>query len=221
MATNNPSVKVSFPTSNSNQDQSIRLNAAGITLQNLNGPGKGCPVASTTIQSQQKALDAGTDVPASSNPPAQSQPASPAPAPAPAPSPAPSNPGQGNTGGSLDAATIRSLAPALGFNSGVNPTGTGDCDGAVNGADGKPIKVPCSCPPPQDVYLDSLVKNVQAGMAVNNPSVKVGFPTDNSNQSQSARITAALITLQNLNGAGKGCPASSTTLVARQKALSA
>ena len=69
--------------------------------------------------------------------------------------------------------------------------------------------------------IQALVKNVQAGVAVNNPSVKVGFPTDDSKQSQSARITAALITLQNLNGPGKGCPASSTTLLAQQKALSA
>ena len=69
--------------------------------------------------------------------------------------------------------------------------------------------------------FQSLVKNVQAGIAVNNPSVKVSFPTDNSNASKSARITAALITLQNLNGPGKGCPAVSTTLLAQQKALSA
>jgi hypothetical protein len=58
-------------------------------------------------------------------------------------------------------------------------------------------------------------------MAVNNPSVKISFPTDNSKASQSTRISAALITLQNLNGSGKGCPAASTTLVAQQKALSA
>jgi len=68
--------------------------------------------------------------------------------------------------------------------------------------------------------LQALVKDVQAGFAVNNPSVKVGFPTDDSKQSESARITAALIALQNLNGPGKGCPAASTTLVARQRALS-
>jgi hypothetical protein len=52
-----------------------------------------------------------------------------------------------------DAATITQLAPPLGFQSGVNPTGTGDCDGAIDGADGKPIKIPCSCPPPQDEYI--------------------------------------------------------------------
>ena len=54
---------------------------------------------------------------------------------------------------------------------------------------------------------------------LNSPTVKVSFPTDNSNASQSTRITAALITLQNLNGPGKGCPAASTTLLAQQKAL--
>ena len=43
-----------------------------------------------------------------------------------------------------DAATITRLAPDLGFTAGLNPTGSGDCDGVVNGADGKPIKVPCS-----------------------------------------------------------------------------
>ena len=69
--------------------------------------------------------------------------------------------------------------------------------------------------------LQALVKNVEAGLAVNNPTVEVGYPTDNSKQSQSARINAALITLQNLNGPGKGCPAVSTTLQAQQKALSA
>ena len=194
-------------------------------------PSKGCPVISTTFPLQQKAIDAGTDSVSSQSDLAVNQ-------------PAPAN-ANGNSTGALDAATIRSLAPALGFQSGINPTRTGDCDGAVNGADGKPIKIPCSCPPPQNVYLDvrsfiscncmvirrvlisfpfalqSLVKDVQAGIAVNNPSVKITFPTDNSNQSQSTRINAALITLQNLNGPGKGCPAVSTTLLARQKALAA
>lgn len=52
-----------------------------------------------------------------------------------------------------DAATITQLAPDLNFTAGLNPTGSGDCDGAVNGADGKPVKVPCSCPPTPDVYI--------------------------------------------------------------------
>ena len=31
-------------------------------------------------------------------------------------------------------------------------TGTGNCDGAVNDASGKPIEVPCDCPPSQAVF---------------------------------------------------------------------
>lgn len=222
-AVNNPTVKVSFPTGDSKQDKSARVTAASITIQNLNGPGKGCPFASTRLGALQQAINSGTDD--SNGPPANNTPVAgdpPANNTTPANNPNPTDsPPANNTpsGGTPDAATITRLAPELGFRSGVNPTGTGDCDGAINGADGRPIKIPCSCPPAQDVYLDALVKNVQAGIAVNNPSVRVAFPTDNSNQSQSARITAALITLQNLNGPGKGCPAASTTLVARQKAL--
>ena len=59
-----------------------------------------------------------------------------------------------------DAETITNLAPDLGFTSGVNPTGTGDCDGAINGADGKPIKIPCACPPAQDVYISVCPKRM-------------------------------------------------------------
>jgi hypothetical protein len=61
------------------------------------------------------------------------------------------------------------------------------------------------------MFLQSLNANVAAGKAVNNPSIAVSFPTDNSNASQAARIETALVTLQNLNGPGKGCPAASTT----------
>ena len=49
---------MSFPTGDSKQDKSARLNAAAVTLQNLNGPGQGCPVVSTTFPLQQKAIDA-------------------------------------------------------------------------------------------------------------------------------------------------------------------
>jgi len=189
-AVNNPSVAVSFPTGDSKADKIARIQASLVTLQNLNGVGRGCPAASTTFVAQQKAIESGTDDAA--KPPADA----------------------GQAGGD-----IAKLAPDLGATAGKNPTGTGDCDGAANGPDGKPIKVPCACPPAQDVYIDALTKNVEAGKAVNNPTVKVDFPTGDSNADKSARITAALITLQNLNGVGKGCPASSTTLVAQQKAL--
>ncbi len=64
------------------------------------------------------------------------------------------------------------LVPQFGFSAGVNPTGmslhpyesflvadvrlytgTGDCDGAVNGTDGQPIKIPCSCPPDRASFI--------------------------------------------------------------------
>ncbi|EIN12488.1 hypothetical protein PUNSTDRAFT_97244 [Punctularia strigosozonata HHB-11173 SS5] len=196
-AVNNPSIAVSFPSDNSQASQLARINAALVTLQNLNGPGVGCPASSTTFVAQQQAIQSGATNQAAAAP----APAAPAPAPA-----APADP-------------IAALAPSLGFSSGVNPTGTGDCDGAVIGANGQPVKIPCSCPPAQDVYINALKANVAAGHAVNNPSIAVSFPTDGSNASQAARIQAALVTLQNLNGPGVGCPAASTTLSAQLKAV--
>ena len=141
---------MTFPTGNSKADQSGRLTAASITLQNLNGPGKGCPVVSTTFPIQQQAINSGTSVVSTPSSVTANQP-TPSPAPSPAPSP-PTNSTENNNA-VLDAATIEGLAPPLGFQSGINPTGTGDCDGAVNGTNGQPIKIPCSCPPPQDEYI--------------------------------------------------------------------
>jgi len=209
---NNPSVAISFPEDNSKESQLARLNAAAVTLQNLNGPGKGCPVVSTTFQAQSAAINAGAPPPPPVTPSSSPSPAS-SPTPAATPPPAPS------TSGAPTPAQIEALAPPLGFTAGKNPTGSGDCDGAVNGADGKPIKIPCSCPPDQTTFNQHLVADVVAGKAVNNPSVKVSYPLDDSVQSQLARVDTALVTLQNLNGPGKGCPAVSTTLSAQQAAL--
>jgi len=208
---NNPTVSISFPEDNSTASQLARLNAATVTLQNLNGPGKGCPQAATTFGAQQAAIQAaGSSAAAVSAPPAPA--AAPATAPAPAAAPA-------AVSGAASAAQIAQLAPDLGFTAGQNPDGTGNCDGAVNGANGLPIKVPCACPPTQDVFIQHLVADAQAGHAVNNPSVSVQFPTDDSVASQLARVDTALVTLQNLNGPGVGCPAVSTTLSAQQSAL--
>ncbi|KDQ08319.1 hypothetical protein BOTBODRAFT_38015 [Botryobasidium botryosum FD-172 SS1] len=219
---NNPTVGISFPSDNSVASQEARIEAAIVTLQSLNGPGQGCPVVSTTLGIQQQALQstghtvapvsiAATSTPAAA--PATTAVAKPA-----QPTATPATPAAPQST-ALSAATIASLAPSLGFQSGVNPTGTGDCDGAVNGSDGKPIKVPCSCPPSQAVYLQALEANVDAGFVIKNPSVKVTFPTDSSKASQAARVEAAIVTLQSLNGPGQGCPVASTTLGAQQKAL--
>jgi hypothetical protein len=200
---NNPGVSVSFPTDNSKASKLARMQAALVTLQNLRGPGVGCPAASTTFLAQQKAIQDGTDSAAPAAPPANPPPAAPQQPNAPA-SPA----------GGVDPA----LVPEFGHQAGLNPTGTGDCDGIRNAA-GNIVKIPCACPPNRDTFLASLNANVAAGRAVNNPGVAVSFPTDNSNQSKAARITASLITLQNLNGPGVGCPAASTTLLAQLKAV--
>ena len=65
---NNPSVLLSFPEDNSKASQLARLNAASDTLQNLNGPGKGCPIVSTTFQAQAAAINAGTQPAPSASP---------------------------------------------------------------------------------------------------------------------------------------------------------
>jgi len=110
------------------------------------------------------------------------------------------------------------LVPEFGLQAGLNPTGTGDCDGITNDA-GKVVKIPCSCPPDRSVFLQSLNANVAAGKVVNNPSIAVSFPTDDSNGAKAARIIASMVTLQNLNGPGVGCPAASTTFSAQLKAV--
>lgn len=192
-AVNNPGISVSFPTGSSKEDQLARIQASLVTLQNQEGPGVGCPAASTTFLAQQKAIQDGTDI---TNPLQVATSASP-----------PNN-------GGVDPA----LVPDFGIQPGVNPTGTGDCDGTKNDA-GQVVKIPCSCPPDRASFIQSLNQNILARHAINNPSVSVSFPTDNSNLSKVTRIQAVLTTLQNLRGPGVGCPAASTTLVAQLKAL--
>lgn len=66
-----------------------------------------------------------------------------------------------------------------------------------------------------------LSQNVAAGFVVNNPTVKLSFPTDDSKSSQLARLNAASDTLQNLHGPGVGCPIVSTTFQAQNAAINA
>jgi len=197
-ATNNPSIAVSFPTDSSQASASARIEAAIVTLQNLNGPGVGCPAASTTFVAQQAAIQAGTAPPAPAPASPVAAPAAPAPAPA-APAPA----------GGVDA----SLVPQFGVTAGQSPDGTGNCIGINN------IKIPCSCPPDRNTFIADLNANVAAGHATNNPSIAVSFPTGSDNASAAQRIEAAIVTLQNLNGPGVGCPAASTTFSAQLAAV--
>jgi hypothetical protein len=124
-AVNNPSIAVSFPTDDSKASQLARIDAALVTLQNLNGPGVGCPAASTTFSAQQAAILA---LP---------------------------NKRQPLTSGSAlrrkrDVPT--NLIPEFGVQAGQDPTGTGNCAG-IDGANGKPIEIPCSCPPDRDSFI--------------------------------------------------------------------
>ncbi|KAJ7043663.1 hypothetical protein C8F04DRAFT_1207499 [Mycena alexandri] len=169
---NNPTVLSPFPTDGSTASQITRIQTSITALQNLFGPGVGCPASATTFLAQIAAL--------------QNAPA-----------------------GGVDP----NLVPQFGVSPGVNPTGTGDCDG-ING-----IKIPCSCPPDRNAFIASLSANVAAGHDIHNPGVAAPFPTDNSKASQITRLQTAISSLQNLNGSGVGCPASSTTFSAQLKAL--
>jgi len=113
---------------------------------------------------------------------------------------------------------VNQLAPQLGSVQNNNPNKFGDCDGPRQ-PDGSIPKVPCDCPPNRDEFVNQLLANALAGHAINNPTVGVTFPTGNSKADQHARITASTITLQNLNGPGKGCPNVSTTLAAQSAAI--
>ncbi|KAG8852506.1 hypothetical protein FRB91_006403 [Serendipita sp. 411] len=226
-AVNNPSVRVTFPTGDGLQDKHDRITAAIITLQNLNGPGRGCPGVSTTLGVQSRNLDNCGDFSCNGPlpPPQVVQPvggAQPAPAPAPAPAPPANNNngGGGNGGGGgLTRDEVARLAPDLGFVAGSKPVaGTADCEGPTQPGGNTP-RVPCVCPPGREEFINQLLANAQAGRAVKNPGVSMSFPLGDSVADKKARITASVITLQNLNGPGQGCPSVSTTLAAQSEAL--
>lgn len=221
-AVNNTVVNVSFPTGDTVQDKHGRITAAIITLQNLNGPGKGCPGVSTTLGIQSNNLDAcgdfecgGSSSPvvssstvSSSTVSSTANAASPS---TPAPAASTSSAATATATGALTLDLVNQLAPDLGGQPNTNPNSAGDCDGPRQ-PNGQIPKVPCACPPLRNEYINQLFANIQAGHALNNPSVGVSFPTGNTVQDKHDRITAAVITLQNLNGPGKGCPTVSTTL---------
>lgn len=114
----------------------------------------------------------------------------------------------GNTGnqtGAFDA----SLVPEFGVKAGQGPDGKGNCIGLNN------VKIPCSCPPDRQLFIQKVQAAVAAG---NSEGVPVKFPLDNSSASKKARIQTSVVVLQNLNGKGVGCPAAATTFLAQQAA---
>ena len=187
-AINNPTVQLSFPIGDSKQDKHDRITAgmllfllAGawlilptgtITLQNLNGPGKGCPNVSTTFavsrsitfithsacpnrspsQAQSKAIDAGTDTP----PPGGGAAAATTPAKATTTSSTTATPSAtpattSSASGVPSEADIRRLAPDLGAVPNQEPIGA-ECLGPVQ-PDGQKKRIPCPCPPEREAFL--------------------------------------------------------------------
>jgi len=198
---NNTGVAAPFPTDSSTASQITRLQTSVTTLQNLFAAGVGCPASSTTFLAQIAALQSGSTV------------AAPAPATTvavAAAAPAPTTPAAPAAGG-----VDPSLVPEFGVTAGQSPNGSGSCVGINN------ILIPCTCPPDRNTFINSLSANVANGHDVNNPAVAAPFPTDNSIASQITRMQTAISSLQNLNGAGVGCPASSTTFSAQLAALQA
>lgn len=128
------------------------------------------------------------------------------------------NAGQGSsnstTGGGSGAGASGNINPSLvpdfgvAQNANANARQKGSCDG-FNAASNAVVNIPCSCPPSRASFLAALDKNVAAGSV---QGEKVQFNNDASNQSAATnkqRATAMLVTLQNLSGAGVGCPAAS------------
>ncbi|KAK7705193.1 hypothetical protein SLS64_008029 [Diaporthe eres] len=112
-----------------------------------------------------------------------------------------------------------SLIPEFGVQQGVNPTGTGDCDG-FNAAQNKVVPINCEkCPPPRDAYVQQLAKDLNAGNVFGSP---VTFNTDpataNDPQANKDRATACLTSLQSFYGSkGVGCPAVAAPNMAKQQ----
>lgn len=124
---------------------------------------------------------------------------------------APSNSTTGGGGGGGASGNINtSLVPDFGVAqiANANARQQGSCDG-FNAASNAVVNIPCSCPPSRATFLAALDKNVAAGSV---QGEKVQFNNDAGDQSAATnkqRATAMLVTLQNLNGAGVGCPAAS------------
>lgn len=121
-----------------------------------------------------------------------------------------SNSTTGGAGGGATGNINPSLVPDFGVqqNANANARQQGSCDG-FNAASNAVVNIPCSCPPSRATFLAALDKNVAAGSV---QGEKVVFSNDAGDQSEATnkqRATAMLVTLQNLNGAGVGCPAAS------------
>ncbi|KAJ7766519.1 hypothetical protein DFH07DRAFT_915920 [Mycena maculata] len=209
---NNTGVGAPFPTDDSAASQIVRLQTSVTTLQNLHGAGVGCPASSTTFLAQIAALQSGSTKAATTEA-ATTTKAAATKAAATKAAPAATTAAAAVASGTLVDA---SLVPSFGVTPGIkDPAGSASCVGINN------ILIPCTCPPDSATFIKALSANVAAGHDVNNTGVGAPFPTDDSTASQIVRLQTSVTTLQNLHGAGVGCPASSTTFLAQIAALQA
>lgn len=110
------------------------------------------------------------------------------------------------------------LVPDFGVTANTSPGARqeGSCDGFV-AATNTVVNIPCTCPPSRADFLATLDANVAAGSV---QGTEIQFSNDASDQSAETnrlRATAMLVTLQNLSGAGQGCPAASAPNFAIQQ----
>ncbi|KAF2645839.1 hypothetical protein P280DRAFT_465585 [Massarina eburnea CBS 473.64] len=94
------------------------------------------------------------------------------------------------------------LVPDFGVKSNQTIANSADCKGIKNS------RIPCQCPPNRQTFIKKLNQFVDQGNAF---GTTVKFPSGNDTASQKQRTNALILTLQNLNNKGVGCPLVSTT----------
>lgn len=111
-----------------------------------------------------------------------------------------------------------SLVPDFGVTAGTNANAKqeGSCDGFAAATNAVTL-IPCDCPPARADFLQALDANVARGSVEGTPVVFSNDAADQSAETNAQRATALLVTLQNLRGAGVGCPAASAPNFAVQQ----
>lgn len=111
-----------------------------------------------------------------------------------------------STAGAVNPALVPDFGVVAGTN--ANAQQVGSCDGFAAATNAK-VLIPCTCPPSRDSFLAALNMNVAAGSVQGTPVQFNNNAADQSAATNQQRGTAMLVTLQNLFGPGKGCPAAS------------
>lgn len=111
-----------------------------------------------------------------------------------------------STSGAINPAVVPKFGVVAGTNAGAQQAGS--CDGFAAATNAK-FLIPCTCPPSRDSFLAALNKNVAAGQVEGTPVRFGNNAADQRIATNQQRWTAMLVTLQNLFGPDKDCPAAS------------